>query len=126
MLTGYFPHSNSPGLEICLFLIGLYEEVTISVMVKLALQTSLKWPNVSIVYDLGTSNRYIYDRHSVYSLLILYLRNLLTHTVNNLLRKLNNVKSIQFFVVKHIFNIINIMCEIFTTIPWVLYKIQLF
>ena len=29
----------------------------------------------------------------------LYLRNLLTHTVNNLLQTLNNVKSIQFFVV---------------------------
>ena len=56
----------------------------------------------------------------------IYLRNLLTHTVNNLLQKLNNVKSIQFFVVKQIFSIIHIMCEIFTTIPWVLYKLQLF
>ena len=56
----------------------------------------------------------------------LYLKNLLTHTVNNLLQKLNNVKSIQFFVVKQIFNIIHIMCEIFTTIHWVLCKIQLF
>ena len=57
---------------------------------------------------------------------LIYLRNLLTHTVNNLLQKLNNVKSIQFFVVKRIFNIIHIICEIFTTIPWVLCKIQLF
>ena len=55
----------------------------------------------------------------------IYLRNLLTHTVNNLLQKLNNVKSIQLFVVKQIFNIIHIMCEVFTTIPWVLCKIQL-
>ena len=46
----------------------------------------------------------------------IYLRNLLTHTVNNLLLKLNNVKSIQFFVVKQIVNIIHIMCDIFTTI----------
>ena len=30
----------------------------------------------------------------------IYLRNLPTHTVNNLLQKLNYVKSIQFFVVK--------------------------
>ena len=56
----------------------------------------------------------------------IYLTNLLTHTVNNLIQKLNNVKSIQFFVVKQIFNIIHTMCEIFTTIPWVLCKIQLF
>ena len=55
----------------------------------------------------------------------LYLRNLLTHTVNNLLQTLNNVKSIQFFVVKQKFNIIHIMCENFKTIPWVLCKIQL-
>ena len=56
----------------------------------------------------------------------LYLRNLLTHTINNLLQKLNNVRSSQYFVVIQIFNIIRIMCEIFTTIPWVLCKIQLF
>ena len=55
----------------------------------------------------------------------IYLRNLLTHTVNNLLQTLNNVKSIQFFVVKQKFNIIHIMCENFKTIPWVLCKIQL-
>ena len=30
--------------------------------------------------------------------MILYLRNLLTHTVNKLLQKLNNVKSIQFLL----------------------------
>ena len=39
-----------------------------------------------------------------------YLRNLPTHTVNNLLQALNNVKSIQFFVVKQKINIIHIMC----------------
>ena len=52
------------------------------------------------------------------------LRNLLTHTVNNLLQTLNNVKSIDFFVVKQKFNIIHIMCENFKTMPWVLCKIQ--
>ena len=64
-LAGNLPHLNSPGSEdkilkyfIYFILVGLYEEATISVMVKLALQTSLQWPNVSIVYDLGTSNRY--------------------------------------------------------------------
>ena len=56
----------------------------------------------------------------------LYLRNLLTHTVNNLLQNLNNVESIQFFVAKQIFIIIHIVFEIFKTIPWVLCKIQLF
>ena len=56
----------------------------------------------------------------------IYLRNLLTHTVNSWPQKLNNVKSIHFFDVKQIFNIIHIMCEIFTTIPCVLCKIQLF
>ena len=58
-------------------------------------------------------------------LAFIYLRNLLTHTVNNLLQTLNNVKSIQFFVVKKKFNIIHIMCENFKTIPWVLCKLQL-
>ena len=47
----------------------------------------------------------------------IYLRNLLTHTVNNLLQTLNNVKSIRFSVVKQIFYIIHIMCENFKTIP---------
>ena len=47
----------------------------------------------------------------------IYLRDLLTHTVNNLLQTLNNVKSIQFFVVKQKINIIHIMCENFKTIP---------
>ena len=55
----------------------------------------------------------------------LYLRNLLTHTVNNLLQTLNNVKSIQYFVVKQKFNIVHIMCENFKAIPWVLCKLQL-
>ena len=59
------------------------------------------------------------------NLVDLYLRNLLTHTVNNLLQSLSYVKSIQFFVVKQQFNIIRIMCENFKTIPWVLCKIQL-
>ena len=52
----------------------------------------------------------------------IYLRNLLMHTVNNLLQTLNNVKSIQFFVVKQKFDIIHIMCGNFKTIPWVLCK----
>ena len=55
----------------------------------------------------------------------IYLRNLLTHTVNNLLQMLNNVKSIQFFVEKQKFNIIHIVCENFKQIPWVLCKLQL-
>ena len=50
-------------------------------------------------------NSIVYSKH-------IYLRNLLTHSENNLLQKLNNVKSIPFFVVKQIFNIIRIMCEI--------------
>ena len=40
------------------------------------------------------------------------LRNLPTHTVNNLLQRLSNVKSIQYFVVKQILTIIHIMCEV--------------
>ena len=55
----------------------------------------------------------------------IYLRNHLTHTVNNLLQTLNNVKSIQFFVVKHKFNVIHIVCENFKQIPWILFKLQL-
>ena len=55
----------------------------------------------------------------------LYSRNLLTHTVNNILQTLKNVKRIQFSVVKQKFNIIHIMYENFKTIPWVLSKIQL-
>ena len=47
----------------------------------------------------------------------LYLRNLLTHTVNNLLQTHNDVKSIQFSVVKQKFNIIHIICENFKAIP---------
>ena len=50
---------------------------------------------------------------------VIYLRNLLTHTVNNLLQTLKNVKSIQFIVVKQKFNIIHNLCENFKTIPWV-------
>ena len=52
--------------------------------------------------------------------MFVYLRNLLTHTVSDLLQTLNNVKSIQFFAVMQKFNIIHIMCENFKTIPWVL------
>ena len=52
------------------------------------------------------------------------LRNLPTHTVNNLLQKLNVVKRIQLSVVKQKFNIIVIICEDFSTIPCVLCKIQ--
>ena len=55
----------------------------------------------------------------------IYLRNLLTHTVNNLLQMLDNLKNIQFFVVKQNLNIIHIMCENFKTLPWVLCKLQL-
>ena len=55
----------------------------------------------------------------------IYLRNLLTHTVNNLLQTPNNVKNIQLFVVIQEFNIIYIICENFKTIPWVLCKLQL-
>ena len=55
----------------------------------------------------------------------LYLRNLLTHTVNNSLQKLNYVKHFQYSVVKQKFNIIHTICENFRTIPWVLCKIQL-
>ena len=63
------------------------------------------------------------EPHGVFD--YLYLRNLLTHTVNNLLQTLNNVKIIQCFVVKQKSNIIHIMCENFITKPWVLYKLQL-
>ena len=56
---------------------------------------------------------------------LLYFRNLLTHTVNNLLQMLNSIKSIQVFVVKQKFNIIYIMWENLKTIPWLLCKIQL-
>ena len=52
----------------------------------------------------------------------LYLRNLLTYTVNNLLQTLNNVKSIQIFAVKQKFNIIYIMCENFKPIHWILFN----
>ena len=43
----------------------------------------------------------------------IYLRNLLTHTVNNLLPKLNYVKQFQYSVVKQKFNIIHTICENF-------------
>ena len=56
----------------------------------------------------------------------LYLRNLLTHTVNNLQQKPNFVKLIQISVVKQKFNIIHTMCENFRTIPLVLCNIQPF
>ena len=56
---------------------------------------------------------------------ILYLRNLLTHTVNNILQKLNYVLRNHHSVVKQKFSNIDIMCEIFRTIPWVLCNIQL-
>ena len=59
-------------------------------------------------------------------MIYLYLRNLLTHTVNNSLQKLNYVKHFQYFVVKLKFNIIYIICENFRTIPWVYAKYSLF
>ena len=55
----------------------------------------------------------------------IYLRNLLTHTVNYLLQTLNNVKSILFFIVEQKFIIIHIMCENLKTIPLLLCNIQL-
>ena len=54
------------------------------------------------------------------------LRNLPTHTVNNLQQKLNYIKLIQISVVKQIFNIIHTMSENFRTIPSVLCNIQPF
>ena len=60
-----------------------------------------------------------------YHLEFLYLRNLLTHTVNILLQKLNYVNLIQYSAVKQIFNIIYSICENFRTIPWIVCKIQL-
>ena len=56
----------------------------------------------------------------------LYLRNLPTHTVNNLQQKLNYVKLIKISVIKQNFNIIHIMCENFRTISLVLCNIQPF
>ena len=56
--------------------------------------------------------------------MLLYLRNLPTHTVNNLLQTLNNVERIVCFVVKQTINIIHIMCENVKTIPRVLSKIR--
>ena len=50
----------------------------------------------------------------------LYLRNLLTHTVNNLLQNLDYVEQFQYSVVKQKFNIIHIDCENFKTIHLVL------
>ena len=64
-------------------------------------------------------------RHHDFALKNVHLRNLLTHTVNNLLQTLNNVKSIQFFAVKQKFNIIHIMCENFKTILRAFCKLQL-
>ena len=58
--------------------------------------------------------------------ILLYLRNLLTHTANTLLHKLNYVKLIQIFVVKQKFNIIRIMCENFRIKLSVLCNIQTF
>ena len=55
----------------------------------------------------------------------IYLKNLLTHAVINLLQTPYNIKSIQCFVAKQIFNIIHIMCENFKAIPLVLCKLQL-
>ena len=56
----------------------------------------------------------------------IYLRNLLTHTVNNLQQTLNYGKLIQISVINQNFNIIHIMCENFRTIPIVLCNIQPF
>ena len=55
---------------------------------------------------------------------IIYLRNLLTHTVNNILQKLNYAIRYHHSVVKQKFSNIDIMCEIFRTIPWVLCNIH--
>ena len=57
---------------------------------------------------------------------ILYLRNLLTHTVNNLQQTLYYVKLIQISVIKQNFNIIHTMYENFRSIPFVLCDIQPF
>ena len=54
-----------------------------------------------------------------------YLRYPLTHTVNNLLQKLNYVIFLNILLLNKTINIIHIMCENFGTIPWVLCKIQL-
>ena len=56
---------------------------------------------------------------------ILYLKNLLTHTVNSILQKLNYVLRNHYSVVKQKFSNIDITSEIFRTIPWVLCNIQL-
>ena len=56
----------------------------------------------------------------------IYLKNLLTHTVNNSQQKLNYAKLIQISVVKQNFNIIHIICENFRTIPLVLCNIKPF
>ena len=55
----------------------------------------------------------------------IYLRNILTHTVNNSLQKLIYVKHFQYSVVKQKLNIIHIICENFRTVPCALCKIQL-
>ena len=49
----------------------------------------------------------------------IYLRNLLTHTVNNLQQNIIYAKLIQISAVKQKINIIHIMCENFRTIPLV-------
>ena len=56
---------------------------------------------------------------------ILYLRNLLTHTVNNILQKLYYVLRNHHSVAEQKISNIDIMCEIFRKIPWVLCNIQL-
>ena len=48
------------------------------------------------------------------------------HTVNNLVQKPKNIKCIPYSALKQIFNIINIMCEDFTTIPEYYAKYSLF
>ena len=45
------------------------------------------------------------------------LRNLLTHTVNNYLQKLNYVKRVPYSDGKQKFNIIHIICKNFRPIP---------
>ena len=56
----------------------------------------------------------------------IYLRNLLTHTVNNLQQKLNYIKLIQITGVKQKFNSTHIMRENFRTMPLVLCNIAPF
>ena len=74
---------------------------------------------------MGAKNDIFHFFFCIFKSFSVYLGNLLTHTLNNLLQKLNYVKQFQYSVGKQNINSIHIICENFRIMPWILCKIQL-